>query len=256
MADNTSTMGNAIPGLMTGNALGALGSGLGMWSSNNSMDQGNADYQRLLGQGIDTLKQGQAGANIAFSPYTGAGTQGVQGATSDIFGRTQAGLPTLTGASPSQAMGYLNPSAAYSTDQANKAIEASSIAAGGMGGGLAKALSNNANKMAMTNYNNAYDQMLQTNNQNFSQQQQNYTNTNDYQQQQIANKMGLANMGLGATQENQKLQYGYNELQNQDLENMGATAWNTNASKAQNTNSGINNMFGGLGNLASLAGLL
>jgi hypothetical protein len=97
--------------------------------------------------------------------------------------------------------------------------------------------------MAMTNYNNAYNQMLQSNNQNFGQQQQLYTNNNDYQQQQIQNYGNLANTGLSANNANQHLQLGYNSGINN---NYGEIAANQQA--GYNAKAGIwGNMAQGVG---------
>jgi len=242
-------------GESSGALTSALGNYIGMQQANDSLNTANKDYQNLSNKGINTLQQGQQGANAAYSPYTSGGETGLNGFTSGIVNRQQATTPTVTDNSASNAVNnYLNPSAAYTTDQSNKAMEANAIASGGTGGGLAKALSANTANLAMTNYNNAYNQMLQGNNQTFNQQQQNYSNNNNYQQQQIQNYGNLANMGLSATNSNQQLQQGYNSGINTDYQGQAETAWNTNASKAKNFNSGINNTFGNIANSQSSAG--
>lgn len=242
-------------GQSAGSLTSALGNYVGMMEANDSLNTANKDYQNLSNKGINTLQQGQAGANAAYQPYTSAGTTGINGETNAITNRTQSTTPTVTDNSSQNAINnYLNPSAAYTTDQSNKAMEANAIASGGTGGGLAKALSANTANLAMTNYNNAYNQMLQGNNQTFNQQQQNYTNNNDYQQQQIQNYGNLANTGLSANNSNQQLQAGYNSGINNDYIGQAETAWNTNASKAKNFNSGINNTFGNVGNSMASGG--
>ena len=239
-------------GAMGGQLTSGLGNYIGMQEANDQLNYGKGEYNKFVNQGIGTMQGGASGSTNSFLPYTQAGETGLTGLTSGITGRTQAQLPTQTDNSANNAIqNYLNPSAAYSTDQANKAIEASAIASGGMGGGLAKALSNNANQLAMTNYNNAYNQMLQGNNQTFNQQQLNYQNNNDYQQQQIQNYQNLAGLGLNANTTNQANQLAYNQGINKDYMDMADTAWNTAASKANNFNTGINNMFGNIG--ASMA---
>lgn len=242
-------------GQSSGALTSAVGNYVGMMQANDSLNTANKDYQNLSNKGINTLQQGAAGADTAYQPYTDAGQTGISGLTSGIVNRQQATTPTVTDNSASNAISnYLNPSAAYTTDQSNKAMEANAIASGGTGGGLAKALSANTANLAMTNYNNAYNQMLQGNNQTFNQQQQDYTNNNDYQQQQIQNYQGLANTGLSANNSNQQLQSGYNTGINNDYVGQAEAAWNTNASKAKNFNSGINNTFGNIANSQSSAG--
>lgn len=242
-------------GQSSGALTSALGNYIGMSEANDSLNTANKDYQNLSNKGIDVLKQGGQAANTAYSPYTSAGETGIGGFTSGIVNRQQAQTPTETDNSAQNAISnYLNPSAAYTTDQSNKQMEANAIASGGTGGGLAKALAANTANLAMTNYNNAYNQMLQGNNQTFNQQQQNYQNNNDYQQQQIQNYGNLANMGLSANNANQQLQQGYNTGINTDYQGQAETAWNTNAAKAKNFNSGINNTFGNIANSQSSAG--
>lgn len=244
-------------GQISGTLTNGLGNYFGMSAASDSLNTANQDYQNLSNLGVDTLKQGAQAANASYSPYTSAGQTGVQGLTSGIVNRQQAATPTVTDNSAQNAIdNYLNPSAAYTTDQSNKAMEANAIASGGTGGGLAKALAANTANLAMTNYNNAYNQMLQGNNQTFNQEQQNYQNNNDYQQQQIQNYGNLANLGLSANTANQQLQHGYNTGINADYQGQAETAWNTNAAKAKNFNSGINNMFGNLANGQSSTGSL
>lgn len=210
-------------------ATGALGSAIGGAGNTNDVSQGMAAYNNFANQGTSTLQGGLANANAAYNPYTQAGNAGVIGELNAITNRQQATTPTVTQNTPQNAMNYLNPSAAYSMDQANKASTAAALAGGAAGGGMLKALSNNANQMAQTNYNNAYQQMLGSNAQTFNQQQQNYANNTDYQQQQIQNYGGLANRGLNAVTENQKLANIYNTGINSNLMNQAAnaqTGWN------------------------------
>jgi len=233
------------------------GSFLGGNAQNKSTQQGMDAYKDYMNQGISTLNQGKSSSNAAFQPYTNAGTQGLQGYQTSIQNRQQAVQPSLSNSNPQTAISsYLDPSAAYTSDQAMKATQASAIAKGGMGGGLAKALSNNANKMAMTNYNNAYQQMLDTGNQNFGQQNTIYGNKTAYDQSQIGNYGNLANMGLQATGTNQGLQYQYNNGINQNYGDLAASQqsgynqkgktsgdmWNNIGSSLS---SGITSLFGG-----------
>lgn len=209
-----------------------------------AINRGEAAYTSQAGQGISTLQQGKADASAAYDPYTSAGTRGIGGYESSIVGRQMATQPTASNFSPQGASAFIDPSAAYTSDQATKALEAAAIAKGGMGGGLAKALSNNANKMAMTNYNTAYNQMLDTGRSNFAQGQQLYTNKTDYDQSQIANYGNLANLGLGATNANQNLLGQYNMGINKDYMDMGAM-YQSNA----NNKAGVGNaQASGMGN--------
>ena len=242
-------------GAAAGSLTSAVGNYAGMMEANDYLNKAKQSYDTRAQQGIDTLQAGQSAATTAYRPYSQAGETGVEGLTSGITGRTQAQMPGVTDQSAQNAIqNYLDPSAAYTTDQSNKAMQAAAIAGGGMGGGMDKALAANTAKLAMTNYNSAYNQMLQGNQQTFNQQQQNYQNKTAYDQSQIENYQGLANMGLGATSANQQLQAGYNSGINQNYMGMAEAGWNTNASKAQNFNSGINNMAGNVGNSMAQGG--
>ena len=100
----------------------------------------------------------------------------------------------------------------------------------------------------MTNYNNAYQQMLNTNQQNFGQQQQNYQNKTDYDQSQISNYGNLANVGLNATTSLQGLLGNYNSAINQDYQNQAASrqqGWNDKAGIFNKTATGLGNNLGG-----------
>lgn len=208
-----------------------LGGLAGTLAANNSIDKGMRDYRNNVNKGSDVLRAGQAAANSAYSPFTTAGATGATGLATAITNRQQATQPTLQVSDPTAAMGYIDPSAKYTADQANKAALATGIAGGALGGGMMKALSNNANKMAMTNYNNAYNQMLQSNKQNFDQQQQQYANTTDYDQSQITNYGNMANMGLTANTANQGLQQQYNSGINTNYGAIGASQASGNAAK-------------------------
>ena len=208
-----------------------LGGLAGTLAANQGINTGMREFRNNLNQGSDVLRAGQAAATSAYSPYTTSGATGATGLANAITTRQQAALPTLQVSDPTQVMNYIDPSAKYTADQANKAAVAAGISGGALGGGMLRALSNNANKMAMTNYNNAYNQMLQSNQQNFGQQQQNYTNLNDYQQQQIANYGNLANLGLSANTANQGLQQGYNTGINANYGAIGASQASGNAAK-------------------------
>ncbi len=192
-----------------------------------AINRGEAAYGQKAQQGINTLQQGKTDATAAYNPYTSVGAQGAAG-YGNAIGSYLGNVGTGPNASQyqsgtGQVSDYLNPSAAYTSDQANKATQASALAKGGMGGGLAKALSNNANQMAMTNYNNAYNQMLNTNQQNYGLANQSYQNNFNAQNQNVANYGNLANLGLTSTTANQNLLGQYNAGINTDYMNWGNT---------------------------------
>lgn len=243
----------AIAGLGLGSKL--LGGWLGANAQDDATQRGMDQFRQYTQQGTDVLNKGKIDTTAAFDPYTSAGKFGVGGFKNAISNRIQAQMPSLTNSSPTQALSFLDPSANFTSNQAMKAAEASAIAKGGMGGGLAKALSNNANQMAMTNYNNAFQQMLNANNQNFGQQQQNYQNKTDYDQSQIGNWGNLSNLGLTATGQNQNLLSKYNTDINQNYNDIANAMYSGNNqqgktrgdmwnSMGSNLASGISSIFG------------
>lgn len=242
-----------IAALAAAAAAKTLGGAFGGLGNYNDINKGMAAYDTRANQGISTLEQGKAGADTAFNPYTSVGAQGAAGFGSSIANRQMATQPTASNFSAQGVSDFLNPSAAYTSDQAAKATQASAIAKGGMGGGLAKALSNNANQMAMTNYNNAFNQMLDTGKSNFAQGQQLYTNKTNFDQSQIDNYGNLANLGLNATQANQNLQGQYNMGINKnfiDMADQRASGWNAKGKVLNDTLSGIgNSLAGGISSL-------
>lgn len=233
-------------GLLTAAApvIGAMGHSMGI-------DRGMRQFANTVGQGTDVMNQGKAGSDAAFQPWVAAGQQGLAAGMDDILNRTQATQPQLSNINPESARAYLDPSAAYSADQANKATTAAAIAGGGMGGGMMKALSNNANKFAQTNWNNAFSQMQDAANTNFGQQQQQYQNTTDFDQSQIQNKMGLSGTGLTATSTNQGNQLGYNTGINDNYNAIANARMAGNAAKGSLFNSAISGKGGLMSSLAS-----
>lgn len=242
-----------IAALAAAAAAKTLGGAFGGLGNYNDINKGMNAYDARANQGISTLEQGKAGSTEAYNPYTSVGAQGAAGFGSSIANRQMATQPTASNFSAQGVSDFLNPSAAYTSDQAAKATQASAIAKGGMGGGLAKALSNNANQMAMTNYNNAFNQMLDTGKSNFAQGQQLYQNKTDFDQSQIANYGNLANLGLTATGQNQNLLAQYNAGINKDYIDMGeqrASGWNAKGKVLNDTLSGLgNSLAGGISSL-------
>lgn len=225
----------------------ALGSGIGAYGAYQDVQRGATAFNNLAGAGRSTLEAGKTGSDTAYSPYTEAGKTGVTGLTGAIGSyknEALSGMPTQQTTTAQGTKAWLDPSANYSMDQSNRAIQASALAKGGVGGGLAKALSNNASKMAMTNWNNAYQQQLNANAQNFGQANQNFQNQKSVLDSNVANYQGLTNTGLQATSGNQTNQLAYNKDINENYLKNAANAqevWNT---KAGIFDKGINRTIG------------
>lgn len=251
-----------IPALIAAAAAKTLGGVTGGVGNYNDIQKGMTANKNYYNEGAEYLKGGKQASDAAYSPYTTAGATGASGTTSAVQNYAQnasKGMADLN-ASKTTAGGtqaYLDPSAAYSANQANKATTASAIAGGAAGGGLAKALSNNANKMAMTNWNNAYQQQLAANNQNFNQANTNWQNNATVQQNNVSNWQNLANMGLSATQGNQANQLAYNQNLNQNRMGLGdnqMSGWNAKGKVFNDTSTGFGNNLGG--GITSVAGAI
>lgn len=209
-------------GAAIGGVLGAAGTLWGNAEEQEAANKAKAAYAEQAQKGINALESGRMQTNTSYAPFVEAGQAGATGTIGAIRGRTQADQPTLSESSPNKAISdYLNPSAAYSTRVANDAITAKALAGGSAGGGMLRALSENANKMAMENYNNAYEQMLKTGDQRFGQQQQQYANKTNYDQSQIGNYQNLMNTGLNAVSNLGTTNLGYDNSLNQSFQALG-----------------------------------
>lgn len=196
----------------------------------NDITRGMNAYRENVGKGTDVLQAGQTASTQAFQPWQQTGVAGTQGELAAVQGRQMAPQPTATNTSAAGIQDWLNPMAQWQTNQATKAGTAAGIATGATGGGMQRALANNASKMAAGSWNDAYQQMLQANQQNFGQGQQQFENKTGYDQSQIQNYGNLAQRGLSAVGSNQQLQLGYNEGVNRNFGEIAAneqTGWNT-----------------------------
>lgn len=215
----------------------------------NDISKGMKNYRENVNKGTGVLQAGQAAANAAFDPYQRAGAVGAGGELEAIRGRTMAPQPELSNTSAGGVASWLNPMATWQQNQATKAGAAAGIATGATGGGMQRALANNANKMAQGSWNDAYNQMLQANNQNFQQGQTQYENQTGFDQSQIQNWGNLAQRGLSAVGANQGLQAGYNENVNRNFGDIAANEMSGWAKKGQlfkDTATGFGNNAGGL----------
>jgi hypothetical protein len=235
---------SAVGGMMktVGPIIGAAGQ---IDDINNGVDA----YKTQISKANDLSTTAKSDANSAYSPYMTAGAQGATGASSLIANRQQAAQPTLSNVQASDTQSFLTPASNYSQDQARKQAVAAGAGSGAMGGGMLRALSNNAVNQASTNWNNAYQQMLDAKKTNFSQQQQQYTNNNDFQQQQIANNAGLMNTGLSAVGKNADLASLYNGRINDNLIGLGTTQANAWGKKGQIFSDAAGGIIDNAGNL-------
>ena len=181
----------------------------------SGMDQAGRKYQ----QGIDYLKQGNEQQRGDFQPYMQAGQRGL--------GSLEGALQQGSGAQGPQQSGafsfdrWQDPSAQWSMDQSNKAIQASAIAKGAAGGGLGKALQANAANLAGQQYQNAFQRYLSQNQQDFGQQQQQFQNAQDTWKTRLGGYQGMAQQGQQAAGTTGQLGLGYGQGVNSGYQNWG-----------------------------------
>lgn len=90
---------------------------------------------------------------------------------------------------------HQDPGAAYTMAEAVKALNASSLAKGGMGGGALKALNEMTQGIAQQNYQGAWNRYMDESKMRYGQASDKYGRAREFQQGQIGNEMGLANAG-------------------------------------------------------------
>lgn len=215
---------------IAGEGIGMIGNLAGGLISDSMLGQGLYRAGRRNQQGIDYLKQGNEQQRGDFAPYMEAGQRGL--------GRFEGALDQGSGAQGPQQSGafsfdrWQDPSAQYTMDQANRAINASAIAKGAVGGGLGKALAANSANLAGQQYQNAFQRYLAQNQQDFGQQQQQFANAQDTWKTRLGGYQGMAERGqqaAGTTGQlglgyGQGVASGYQKWGEQELQNAGDRA--------------------------------
>jgi hypothetical protein len=191
------------------------------------LNSAQTQYQDLANQGIGALNSGMDKGLTGYSPYQNAGQNSLAGQMGAI-GQMQGAQPQQSGAFSFDT--FKDPSAQYSMDQSNRALQSSAVAKGAGGGGLATALQRNSANLATQNYGNAYQRYLQQNQQDFGQQQQKFSNLGN-----IAGQYGnVSGMGLNAAQGAGNLGLGYNQAINQNYLSQAGNASDIQQGKAMN----------------------
>jgi len=178
-------------GLLVQGGTSLLGGILGQNASERAASQA-AEAQR---QALDFQKQmyGEGQTNLA--PYIAQGAQAV-GNLQGIAGQAQPGF------------GYKqdefsfskdsDPGAQYLMQQAAQAINASALAKGGMGGGLAKSLNTEIGNQSNTAFQGAYGRWMARSQMLNDQEQQKYGRNLGWQQNQFGQQAHIADLGQGA----------------------------------------------------------
>lgn len=134
--------------------------------------------------------------NARLSPWMQSGQQANERLSGLVAGMQQPGFNY-------QQPGFdfnvhQDPGANYTMSEAIKALNASSLAKGGMGGGALKAINEMTQGIAQQNYQGAWNRYMDKSKMDYGQASDQYGRAREFQQGQIGNEMGLANAGREA----------------------------------------------------------
>lgn len=231
----------------SGGLIGGVGGLIGGMTASNMLGRGMRQAEGSFGEGVDYLKQGNVQQRADFQPYMGAGQRGIA-ATENLLGQgVGQAQPKL--AAPFQFDVFKDPSAQYRMDQANAAINASALAKGSVGGGLANALQANSQNMAQQAHQQAFANYLSQNQQDFGQQQQIYNNAADVWRQRLAGAQNLMGTGLQAAGQTGQLGLGYGQGVNQNLMNQAQMQYENAQNRAGAVSGALDSAFSGLSSL-------
>lgn len=230
-----------------GSVVAGAGNLVGGLVQSAAMEQGRQQGNKMFGQGRNYLTDSNNQQRADFQPYMQAGT--------NALGQYQNTLAAGSGAvNPTQSQDFnfdtfKSPAAQYRIDQANAGINASALAKGNVGGGLAKALASNSQNMASEEYSNAYNRYLQQNQQDFGQQQQLWNNANQNWQTQLGGYQSLMGQGLNATSTTGSLANNYANAYNNNLMNQASFNYNGLAERGAALGGGLNAFTSGVSSL-------
>jgi len=258
----TGGAGGATSGALLGSKLmpgwgtaigGVLGGGLGMLGGlmgSNAAEDAAAQAAEGQRQALEFAKQQYAQGREDLNPYMQAGGDAV-GRLGGIAGQAQPGFDYQQ-----QEFSFdknSDPGAQYLMSEIAKSINASSLAKGGMGGGLLKSLNTEMGNQANTAYQGAFGRHMATSQMLNDQAQQKYGRNLGWQQNQFGQQKGIADMGQGsamglAGMGQQLGQYGGNQLAGMGA-NRAAGTMGSNASMMGGVSSFANQLAQGLGGM-------
>ena len=135
--------------------LNALGGGIGSYLGAKGAAQAARTQRDAAREAMDFAREGQAQAEGYYQPYMDTGTQALGMLSSESF-QDPARQFQYSG----DVESFLDPSMQYQQQQAQRALEQSAVARGGLlGTGTAKALQNQAQQFAQQDYANAFNRM-------------------------------------------------------------------------------------------------
>jgi len=147
-------MGPMTLGILAG-ATSAVGGGIGSYLGGKGAAQAARTMRDSTREAMDFAREGQAQAEGYYQPYMDTGTQALGMLASESFQD-----PTRQFQFSGNAQSYLDPSMQYQQQQAQRALEQSAVARGGLlSTGTAQALQNQAQQFAQQDYANAFNRM-------------------------------------------------------------------------------------------------
>lgn len=198
----------SLAGSIGSSLVSGIGGLLAGSSAANRAKSASREYAAKAAKGREALVAGRAGVTANFDPYTQLGTQMAgQYGTEVAKGQNQPGFsytPDEFNFSTEK-----DPGAQYRMEQANKALQASAIARGGMGGGFAKALQANSQGLASQEFQNAWNRNMEKNKFGYTRAADQYTRDYTSQQDYLNRLKSGSEAGQGAAGQLSKLQQDY-----------------------------------------------
>lgn len=174
--------------------LSLLGGALGSYLAARGAAQAARTQRDAAREAMDFAREGQAQAQGYYQPYMDTGTQALGMLASESFQD-----PTRQFQFGGDVQSYLDPSMQYQQQQAQRALEQSAVARGGLlSTGTAQQLQNQAQQFAQQDFNNAFNRMATDRNFAYNQFLQDAQARRANLQARYSQLSGLAGMGQNA----------------------------------------------------------
>lgn len=236
-------MSPEISGL--GMGLGVAGNIAGSLIQANAARAAAAAQREAIARGIAESNKYYDRGVAGFDPYAKAGGAAVGQLPGMIAGMEQPEYGYQQ--KEFDFKGHQDPGAEYALQEAAKALNASSIAKGAMGGGALKAMATEQNNLAQTAYRGAWDRWLDESKLKQGQAENAYARDYGWQNNQIEKTAGLASMGQQAAGSQATLLGAQAAGQVAPYTNMGGASAAGTLGAANATGAGINGTLGALG---------
>lgn len=234
---------------MLGAGIGAIGNIAAASIQANAARDAAEQQEALIAQGLQKANGYYGQAASAFNPYTTAGASAASSLPGMVAGLKQPGFDYTQ--TPFSFDANSDPGAQYAMNEAAKALNASSIASGAMGGGAQKAMATEMTNLGQTNYQNAYQRWLQNSQMGFGQAEAAYNRNLGFQKDKIAATQGVAQMGETGAQGQANILNNQAQAQFAPYAEMGGSAA---AGTLGSANSLANGIGGVVGNVANYLG--